>query len=412
MGQIPIGRGTGDTAALERATSELRAGACIGIFLEGTRTAGRPLRARSGFGRLAQAVPEAQIVCFAGSRARLSSSASRDVPGWRVRFFRPAGGGLAAKREPGRFHRPAPGRDPGRGASGRVRSAGRPYGAGVGPGPPVAGARTAPVALQDPVVPGEWFEWEWDETLFAGAAAFYDRGRLPNAPGLADALQKALGLDGRGRLLDVGCGPGTVTLPLADLFQEAVGLDADAGMIREAQRLACERGVMNARWVHGRAEDLPAGLGTFGVVTFAASFHWMDRPLVARVHPTDARAGRRRCARRQSPPTAVSPSATLSSHRRSSASPNSVVCISVRTAEPAEASGIPRPVMRPRSFCAAGFRRPGTGGSFPTVARFSGLRMTSWRRHSRWSSTAPHLFGDRLSQFGGRPPRSPRRSVA
>jgi cyclopropane fatty-acyl-phospholipid synthase-like methyltransferase len=80
-------------------------------------------------------------------------------------------------------------------------------------------------------VPGEWFEWEWDETLFAGAAAYYDRGRLPNAPGLADAVEKALGLDGRTRLLDVGCGPGTVTLPLAGLFQEVVGLDADAGMI-------------------------------------------------------------------------------------------------------------------------------------------------------------------------------------
>jgi SAM-dependent methyltransferase len=130
-------------------------------------------------------------------------------------------------------------------------------------------------------VPGEWLEWEWDETLFAGVAAYYDRGRLPSAPGLADAFGKALGLDGRGRILDVGCGPGTVTLPLAGPFQEVVGLDADAGMIQEAQRLAVERGVMNARWVQGRAEDLPADLGTFGVVTFAASFHWMDRPLVA-----------------------------------------------------------------------------------------------------------------------------------
>ncbi|MGO9977469.1 MAG: hypothetical protein ACLP01_32675 [Solirubrobacteraceae bacterium] len=23
-------------------------------------------------------------------------------------------------------------------------------------------------------MPGEWSEWEWDETLFAGAAAYYD----------------------------------------------------------------------------------------------------------------------------------------------------------------------------------------------------------------------------------------------
>ena len=45
------------------------------------------------------------------------------------------------------------------------------------------------------LVRGEWFEWEWDETLFAGAAAYYDRGRLPNAPGLADAFEQAFGLD-------------------------------------------------------------------------------------------------------------------------------------------------------------------------------------------------------------------------
>jgi hypothetical protein len=36
-----------------------------------------------------------------------------------------------------------------------------------------------------------------------------------------------------------------------------------------------------ARWVQARAEALPAGLGAFAVATFAQSFHWMDRELVA-----------------------------------------------------------------------------------------------------------------------------------
>lgn len=124
-------------------------------------------------------------------------------------------------------------------------------------------------------------EWEWDETLFAGAAPYYEKGRLPYAPGLADSLRDALGLDGRGRLLDVGCGPGTVALRVAHLFEEVVGLDADAGMLAEAERLAAERGVANARWVHKLAEELPAGLGRFRVITFAASFHWMKRERVA-----------------------------------------------------------------------------------------------------------------------------------
>ena len=125
---------------------------------------------------------------------------------------------------------------------------------------------------------GDWRDWKWDPTLFAGAAAFYDRGRLPYAPGLADALADALGLDGTGRLLDVGCGPGTVARRLAHLFAEVVGVDADADMLREAARLTT---LGNARWVELRAESLPAGLGHVRVVTFAASFHWMDRPRVA-----------------------------------------------------------------------------------------------------------------------------------
>ncbi|TDC62219.1 class I SAM-dependent methyltransferase, partial [Streptomyces hainanensis] len=36
-----------------------------------------------------------------------------------------------------------------------------------------------------------------------------------------------------------------------------------------------------ARWVRARAEELPAGLGTFTVATLAQSFHWMDQALVA-----------------------------------------------------------------------------------------------------------------------------------
>lgn len=124
--------------------------------------------------------------------------------------------------------------------------------------------------------------WQWDETLFAGTARFYKAGRLPYAPGLESAMRDALGLDGTGRLLDCGCGPGTIALRLSPLFREVVGLDPDPGMLEEAAAEAARQGVRNASWVRMRAEELPAGLGTFQAVTFAASFHWMDRLLVAR----------------------------------------------------------------------------------------------------------------------------------
>ena len=65
MGQIPIVRGVGDKQALARAIEELRGGACIGVFPEGTRSRGEVLRARSGLGRLALEVPEAKLVCVA-----------------------------------------------------------------------------------------------------------------------------------------------------------------------------------------------------------------------------------------------------------------------------------------------------------------------------------------------------------
>ncbi|MEU4153404.1 class I SAM-dependent methyltransferase [Streptomyces sp. NPDC026659] len=121
--------------------------------------------------------------------------------------------------------------------------------------------------------------WTWDETLFAGTAAHYTRGRLPYAPELAPVLARALRLDGTGRLLDLGCGPGTLALRLAPLFAETVGVDPDPGMIEEARRLsvAADRTV----WLRARAEELPAGLGTFDVAVFGQSFHWMDRPSVA-----------------------------------------------------------------------------------------------------------------------------------
>jgi 1-acyl-sn-glycerol-3-phosphate acyltransferase len=97
MGQIPIDRGKGDTGALERAIEELRAGACIGLFVEGTRSLGREMRARSGLGRLAEAVPEARIVCVSVTGTVDVPKFPRRRPRLKVRFFEPEGGGLDAE---------------------------------------------------------------------------------------------------------------------------------------------------------------------------------------------------------------------------------------------------------------------------------------------------------------------------
>jgi len=68
---------------------------------------------------------------------------------------------------------------------------------------------------------------------------------------------------------------------LAPLVEEAVGVDADGDMLITAAGRANQAGLTNTTWRQLRAEELPADLGMFRMVTFAQSFHWMDQALVA-----------------------------------------------------------------------------------------------------------------------------------
>jgi SAM-dependent methyltransferase len=124
----------------------------------------------------------------------------------------------------------------------------------------------------------------YDPTLYQGSAAYYAHGRPPYSRVLVQTLAAEVGLDGSGRLLDVGCGPGILTLEFANFFEEAVGLDPDAEMLAAGARRAFERGIDNIRWVQALAEDIVAlDLGMFKMVTFGQSFHWTDRERVTEV---------------------------------------------------------------------------------------------------------------------------------
>lgn len=125
--------------------------------------------------------------------------------------------------------------------------------------------------------------WTWDASLYSGAAPYYPRGRVRYSADLVDLLVDGLRLDGSGHLLDVGCGPGSLTVLLAPHVDQAIGVDADAEMLAEGRRQAEALGITNVSWRHERAEDLTVELGRFHVVTLAQSFHWMDRPRVARL---------------------------------------------------------------------------------------------------------------------------------
>jgi 1-acyl-sn-glycerol-3-phosphate acyltransferase len=102
MGQVPIRRGEGDRGALDAAIEALQAGRCIGVFPEGTRSKGRELRARSGIGHLAAAVPESTIVCVAVT-GTTDYARFPKRPRVGVRFFRPVGGDYRPGEDPTEF---------------------------------------------------------------------------------------------------------------------------------------------------------------------------------------------------------------------------------------------------------------------------------------------------------------------
>ena len=119
----------------------------------------------------------------------------------------------------------------------------------------------------------------YDETIFAGAAPYYACYRVPYPAELIADLAAHFELDGRGRLLDLGCGPGTLTSPLSPYFESVLALDINAEMVEEGRRQAAGLDTP-IEWRVMPAEEISPALGTFRLVTCGSSFHWMDRDLV------------------------------------------------------------------------------------------------------------------------------------
>jgi SAM-dependent methyltransferase len=116
--------------------------------------------------------------------------------------------------------------------------------------------------------------------LFKGAAWYYARYRAGYPAPLIARIVARFGLDGTGRLLDLGCGTGQLALPLAPYVAEVVGVDPEPEMLAEAALRAQAAGVTNATWLAGSSRDLPAlapRLRPLRLVTMGRSFQWMER---------------------------------------------------------------------------------------------------------------------------------------
>lgn len=79
-------------------------------------------------------------------------------------------------------------------------------------------------------------------------------------------------------VLDVACGPGLVTLHLAEVAGQVTGLDLTPAMLDKARELQRERSLANLLWDLGRADALPYPDASFDAVVTRFSFHHLMDP--------------------------------------------------------------------------------------------------------------------------------------
>ncbi|WP_225100060.1 class I SAM-dependent methyltransferase [Streptomyces sp. CoH27] len=116
-------------------------------------------------------------------------------------------------------------------------------------------------------------------------AELYDRARPGYPPELYDDLAELAGAVPGSRVLEVGCGTGQATVPLAGRGCRITAVEAGPGMAAVARRNlagAAEVGVVTAEF-----ESWPLPQEPFDVVVSASAFHWID-PAVRMARAADA----------------------------------------------------------------------------------------------------------------------------
>jgi SAM-dependent methyltransferase len=130
---------------------------------------------------------------------------------------------------------------------------------------------------------------------FAGDVAdYYARYRRGYPSRVIDGLMKALGLSSSDTIIDLGCGTGQLTLPLAKCVGRAIGVEPEADMLRHARTAGYRSGTSAVDWILGTADDLEAisaRCGPVGAVTLANAIHLVDRARLFTAAKTALRVG-------------------------------------------------------------------------------------------------------------------------
>src|ERR1700753_581321 len=116
---------------------------------------------------------------------------------------------------------------------------------------------------------------------FGGEVAdLYHRYRHGYPCAAIDMLAETFGLNAQDMVVDVGCGTGQLTLPIARRVRAVIGMDPEPDMLRRARRAARDAQVSNVSWMLGADTDVPAlrsllGERSIAAVTIGQALHWM-----------------------------------------------------------------------------------------------------------------------------------------
>lgn len=109
---------------------------------------------------------------------------------------------------------------------------------------------------------------------FDEVAELYDRVRPDYPAELFDRLAEAAGLRPGSRVLEIGCGTGQATVPLAERGYEIVAVELGPSMATVARRNLARFDTVEV--VTADFETWPVPAEPFDVVFCATAFHWID----------------------------------------------------------------------------------------------------------------------------------------
>src|ERR671931_916695 len=109
---------------------------------------------------------------------------------------------------------------------------------------------------------------------FEEVPELYDRARPLYPPELFDDLVASAGLAAGSRVLEIGCGTGQATLPLAERGLEVVCVELGAGLAAVARRKLA--GFPRVEVVHTVFQAWEAEDESFDAVVAFTAFHWVD----------------------------------------------------------------------------------------------------------------------------------------